>query len=573
VAPLNFEVRVWDIARGQEVLSLPVRGSNLTGLIWSQDGRRLAVPCDEGIRILEMLTGHEVLTVRGDDALRLISWSPDGQRLAFLHPEHGAHRVWGDPERGVIKIWDAVTAQASLTYPGPRGQECDWPMFFPHTAFSPDRKRVATASGGHNVVWDVDTAQQLLGLPGNGPNKGRCAPAWTADGRLLAITENFRTVKVWDVDTAKEKARLEVTQELVWSLAWHPDGKRLSLLAAQDLIVWAPEEDRVVRTISTGDKDFFGMEMLWSPDGRYLAVSGHRSKEKEGVARPESLPEVRVWDAANGAHVFSRTYDYPAGLFRLGTFSPDGKQLAGLVGDSIRLLELSTGREVRITAEPFRDLAWSPDGKRLAGVLGSRLALWDTVTGHEVLSMQAPALLHSVAWSLDGKQLMAVTAAGEVIVWDTAKRDSSWAARSLAHHNDRLARFLSASQDGGVSGPSQAVAAARRATELRPECGEHWNTLGLAQYRAGNWAGAAAALAKAMQLRRGGDSYDWFYVAMACWQRGEARQARTWYDKAVTWMEEYRPRDEELKHMRAEAARLIGVPEISPASGAAHQEP
>jgi hypothetical protein len=43
---------------------------------------------------------------------------------------------------------------------------------------------------------------------------------------------------------------------------------------------------------------------------------------------------------------------------------------------------------------------------------------------------------------------------------------------------------------------------------------------------------------------------------MAHWQRGERETARRWYDRAVAWMKENQPRDEELRGFRAEAERL-----------------
>jgi hypothetical protein len=46
---------------------------------------------------------------------------------------------------------------------------------------------------------------------------------------------------------------------------------------------------------------------------------------------------------------------------------------------------------------------------------------------------------------------------------------------------------------------------------------------------------------------------------MAHWQLGETEQARTWYDRAVQWMDKHQPQDEELRRFRTEAAELLGV--------------
>jgi hypothetical protein len=48
---------------------------------------------------------------------------------------------------------------------------------------------------------------------------------------------------------------------------------------------------------------------------------------------------------------------------------------------------------------------------------------------------------------------------------------------------------------------------------------------------------------------------------MAHWQLGEKDQARRWYDKAVQWMDQNKPKDEELRRFRAEAEELLGLRE------------
>ncbi len=40
-----------------------------------------------------------------------------------------------------------------------------------------------------------------------------------------------------------------------------------------------------------------------------------------------------------------------------------------------------------------------------------------------------------------------------------------------------------------------------------------------------------------MPLREGGDSFDWFFLAMADWQLGEKEQAQVSFRRGVQWME------------------------------------
>ena len=59
----------------------------------------------------------------------------------------------------------------------------------------------------------------------------------------------------------------------------------------------------------------------------------------------------------------------------------------------------------------------------------------------------------------------------------------------------------------------------------------------------------------------GGNSWQWFFLAMAHWQLGEKDEARQWYDQAVEWMEQKQPDNDELRRFRAEAAELLGISE------------
>jgi serine/threonine-protein kinase len=111
--------------------------------------------------------------------------------------------------------------------------------------------------------------------------------------------------------------------------------------------------------------------------------------------------------------------------------------------------------------------------------------------------------------------------------------------------------------------PVRAVASGQKAVELAPRIGAYWNTLGVAHYRNGDWKAAVEALMKSMQLRPGGDAIDHCFLAMAHWQLGEKDKARTWYDRAVAWMNKHKPQAEELRRFLSEAAALLGIPKAA----------
>ncbi len=113
----------------------------------------------------------------------------------------------------------------------------------------------------------------------------------------------------------------------------------------------------------------------------------------------------------------------------------------------------------------------------------------------------------------------------------------------------------------------EAVRLAKKAVALAPKKAEYWGTLGTAHYRAGDARAAVPALEKAIRLRPGdsrGTTCDRFFLAMAHWQMGEKGTARTYYDRAVRWLESNREalaRDrqgaEEVRRFRAEAEEVL----------------
>ncbi len=124
---------------------------------------------------------------------------------------------------------------------------------------------------------------------------------------------------------------------------------------------------------------------------------------------------------------------------------------------------------------------------------------------------------------------------------------------------NQLAWLLATCPSVEVREPARAVELARTATEQLPKSPAVWNTLGVAQLRAGDPQQALATLENAMAMKGGGDSFDWFFVAMAYSDLGRSDQARAWYDRAVDWRLKESPEHLELRLFHDEAAAKLSL--------------
>jgi WD40 repeat protein/tetratricopeptide (TPR) repeat protein len=131
------------------------------------------------------------------------------------------------------------------------------------------------------------------------------------------------------------------------------------------------------------------------------------------------------------------------------------------------------------------------------------------------------------------------------------------AAQAAAH--DRLARILATSSDPKVRNPAEAIESGKRAVELAPTNGTFWNTLGTAQYRAGDWRAAVEALETARELSGERNSPDLFILAMAYWRSGDKEKARREYEQAVQELERNPSGETAPSCSREEAEALLDI--------------
>ena len=308
-----------------------------------------------------------------------VAFSPDGKRLASASG--------GLVDRGEVKVWDATNGREVLMLRG-------------HTApvrsvaFSPDGKRLASASGYHLAakmrgevkVWDATNGKVLLTLPG--PEQGVACVAFSPDGkRLVAASDGFGIPVL------------------------SPDGNRVVLANAPfELKVWDVTTGEVLQTLKA-HKGGGILSVAFSPDGKRLA----------SASRDQT---VKIWDATSGQETV--TLKGHTGWVTRVTFSPDGTRLASSSQDqTVKVWDAADGREL-VTLKGHTDkvssVAFNADGKWLASASDDQtVKVWDATNGRETRTLKGHAgSVTSVAFHPDGLRLASGSDDRTVKVWDTA---------------------------------------------------------------------------------------------------------------------------------------------------------
>jgi WD40 repeat protein len=156
-------------------------------------------------------------------------------------------------------------------------------VFTSALAFRPDGKTLATCELDNSVrLWDVATAQELAALP---HPRLVGSVAFSPDGKTLAALQ-FRALKVdnegnefvpgfdvklWDVDTRKERLAFPEQPEVGGMLAFSPDGKLLATGGAP-VRLWDVATGEVRHDLGNRSHVNF---LAFSPRGDALATAGN----------------------------------------------------------------------------------------------------------------------------------------------------------------------------------------------------------------------------------------------------------------------------------------------------------
>ena len=392
--------RLWDATTGKEIAVLATWQELPRPVVFSPDGKRVAVGFGEFLYLCDTLSGRQI-AVRGPLANRVafLAYSTDGKRIASS--------VFVDAS-GVIHLWDGENGKEVAKLRGHTGA-------VNALLFSPDGSRLISGGGypdNTTRLWDAATGQPLTPILA-GHKNGMNTLAFSPDGKQVVTSSSDQTARLWDERTGPVVLRGHTGQVVAGRFS--PDGTRVVTTSTDGTLrLWNTQGELidVLRGHSAGFDRL--CPPLFTPDGSRL-VSG----TIDGT--------VRVWDMKlverNGILSGHESFVYDV------AFDPNGEQVASAAWDgTARLWDATTGRQTGLLKHEEKGIilsvAYSRDGRRLATadrVQG--VALWDVASGKASRSSQFVA---SKPWenraclNPDGTLLASGSFEGPVILWDVA---------------------------------------------------------------------------------------------------------------------------------------------------------
>ncbi|MSU79634.1 MAG: hypothetical protein EXS16_16295 [Gemmataceae bacterium] len=354
LASASDDLAIWDASSGRLLTTID-QPTWVTALAFHPDPNFLAVGYDDGAIGYWDAPGHHSLFAKNLNfhkrTISALAISPDGKRLVAAS------------EDKTISIWDTATGK----YIGCLSGHTDR---IPALAWHPSGAFLVSAGWDTTArVWDAATLEPIILL--NSHAAQVTALAFSRDGKYLACADSADTVHVWDFAARKTLHKLKVAAAEIRTLAFSADGKYLAANGDRIVHLWNPQTGQPYANV--GPRSNAKTTVSLSPDGSWLITNA-------GGVRSAA------WSTGSAQIAFTLESDLPVHTL---AFSPNGKWIAGALGNRIRLWD-ADGKQVADWVGPEESitaLAFSPDSQTLASGSdkGTVVWLWRVADGEPIL--------------------------------------------------------------------------------------------------------------------------------------------------------------------------------------------
>ena len=443
-ASADRTVRIWNLRTGRRIGQIAGYREEVRAVSFSRDGRRLATSSADGEIALAAGAGgprRELLRLESDFARSVdfggntLAIGTDAGRIALVQTRDGRIRYLSAARGPAVYAVDFDSRAQNVISGGEAGA------------------RIWNVSSG----TALDLAHRLPVI----------AAAFSPDGSQAATVDVAGRLRLWETRTARRLRSIAVSDQLLVSVRFSADGRRIVIGAFDGVIhVLGAREGAVVAELR-GHKGPVHVEV---GSGRELRSLGEEDRTLRTwivpdtlvPLRPGTLPRfsrdgnwvvsgdqggaVRVWRPATG---HDRQFEGHTDV-SYAQFSPQAKHIVSASHDgTVRLWDVATGRS-RVIPAPA-----SPRGKFAAAIdaRGGRIAICGDTP---VVVVQAPdgsrrlrlrghrGRVNTLVFSPDSSQLATASDDATARVWDVR----TGALRRTLRGHDGIVRDVSYSNDG-----------------------------------------------------------------------------------------------------------------------------
>ena len=400
---------------GPAVIHNSRHSSYINALAVAPNGRWLAsASSDSTVKLWDLASGRLLRTLTGHaQGVENVAITPDGLSVVSLS------------EDNTIKVWDAETGKLLRTVTGIVGRN-DYVQ--DSLVVSSDGRSLFSASS--QAIRRIDLATGKLKK--RYAKLGRFFGQWLAfalspDNRFIAAAHagtrasQNNGAQVVLLDAASGKVRRVLgnydAKESVNSIAFSPDGRMVAVSGNNGTAkVWSTASGRLLHTLAYSEtaENRYVNAVRFSPDSRTIVTTGG----KEGL---------KFWDAATGRllrNLTDKRYAYSNAV----AFSPDGRILISASSTDISLSNLANGtpRPTAFGQNSYYVRIAPLDQDRWLAIGSGGLAVWDATSWQllQTLERKPGGFLSptpSQFWAKDGSgRVVVATEPGDLKIklWD-----------------------------------------------------------------------------------------------------------------------------------------------------------
>lgn len=405
----------------------------VTSVEFSHDGKKIVSGSADHTASIGSMVGEPMISLKGHTAtVQWVSFSPDGKQVLTTGVDNTA------------RVWDAQTGKELFKLSHFIGNKGEIPTTMMAAIYVGAKKDKILVSGEKGLlsIHDASTGSLLSKMEGHTDIIREIRV--TLDGTKVATYSEDETLKMWDVEAAKE-IPFDPGNDLPTAADFSPDGKEFWIgyetgsMREYDLVTGTVRSEKTgaIMTLTKAEMLSDGRLRAYVDWDKAYTFSLDNLSENQGTIGTREgtiVSPAGNWFLETGytTDMIAGLYDSRSGKYLhgaksvlAGAFSGDGKLLAlSHMDGTVSIMETETWKLLgawQWQKDPLPSIAMSPDGKWVMTSghdKNDTILVWDPLTGKSKFTIdEKMGYQPALAFSPDSKKAAIVSSQG-ILLFD-----------------------------------------------------------------------------------------------------------------------------------------------------------